>query len=188
VLALADSVWPSDETGPRDRLAIQHGFLTAYPPSVMSSWVTDERGRLDTRPVSLEFRFVVAMAGVLGIGADLLAWTEDERARARELVALYRDVRTVILDGEVRTHGNPADRHYALSYVAADRSRAVVLAYAQPGSSGVLRVPVPGLDADELYARRGGGHPMTGRELAQGVDVAFTLARDADVVVLERRA
>ncbi|HYH13284.1 MAG TPA: glycoside hydrolase family 36 protein, partial [Thermomicrobiales bacterium] len=71
VLALSDVVWPSDETGPRDRLAIQHGFLSAYPPHVMSSWVTDEPDLLDTTPASLEFRFVVAMAGVLGIGADL---------------------------------------------------------------------------------------------------------------------
>ena len=42
VLALSDVVWPSDETGPRARLAIQHGFLSAYGPHVMSSWVTDE--------------------------------------------------------------------------------------------------------------------------------------------------
>jgi alpha-galactosidase len=36
VLALSDVVWPSDETGPRDRLAIQLGFLSAYPPHVTS--------------------------------------------------------------------------------------------------------------------------------------------------------
>ena len=43
--ALTDVVWTSDETGPRDRLAIQHGFLSAYGPHVMSSWVTDEADR-----------------------------------------------------------------------------------------------------------------------------------------------
>ena len=43
VLGLSDVVWPSDETGPRDRLAIQHGFLSVYGPHVMSSWVTDDR-------------------------------------------------------------------------------------------------------------------------------------------------
>ena len=31
VLARTDVVWPSDETGPRDRLAIQHGFLGVLP-------------------------------------------------------------------------------------------------------------------------------------------------------------
>ena len=74
VLALTDVVWPSDETGARDRLAIQHGFLSAYGPHVMSSWVTDEPSRIDREPASFEFRFVVAMAGVLGIGCDLRAW------------------------------------------------------------------------------------------------------------------
>ena len=35
VLGVSDVVWPSDETGPRDRLAIQHGFLSAYGPPVL---------------------------------------------------------------------------------------------------------------------------------------------------------
>ena len=75
VLGVSDVVWPSDETGPRDRLAIQHGFLSAYGPHVMSSWVTDEPDLRDVEPASLEFRFVVAMAGVLGVGVDLLNWS-----------------------------------------------------------------------------------------------------------------
>ncbi|HTI19874.1 MAG TPA: alpha-galactosidase, partial [Kutzneria sp.] len=40
-VARTDVVWPSDNTGPQDRLAIQYGFLHAHSPHVMSSWVTD---------------------------------------------------------------------------------------------------------------------------------------------------
>lgn len=163
VLALADVVWPSDETGPRDRLAIQHGFLAAYPPHVMSSWVTDEPDRLDTEPVSLEFRFVVAMAGALGIGADLLAWSPDLRTRARELVALYREIRPVVHTGEVTWHGAPGDPACAVQYTTADR--VVLLAWARPGA-GPLRVPLAGGDGV--------------------VEVPFRLAPDCDVVVLDR--
>jgi alpha-galactosidase len=160
VLALADVVWPSDETGPRDRLAIQHGFLSAYPPHVMSSWVTGEPDRLDTEPASLEFRFVVAMAGVLGSGADLLAWTPAERDRARELVALYREIRPVVHTGAVTRHGTPADPAYAVQYSTDDQT--VLLAWRRPGA-GPLRVPV------------GDGV----------VEVPFRLAPDCDVVVLD---
>ena len=35
VLGVSDVVWPSDETGPRDRLAVRHGFLSAYGPPVL---------------------------------------------------------------------------------------------------------------------------------------------------------
>jgi alpha-galactosidase len=161
VLAVADVVWPSDETGPRDRLTIQHGFLSAYPPHAMSSWVTDEPDRIDTEPASLEFRFVVAMAGVLGIGADLLAWSPALRARARELVALYREIRPVLHAGEVTRHGVPGDPAYAVQYTTDDR--VVLLAWRRPGA-GPLRVPV----ADGV------------------VEVPFRLAPDCDVVVLDR--
>jgi alpha-galactosidase len=194
VLALSDVVWPSDETGPRDRLAVQYGFLSAYPPHVMSSWVTDEPDRLDTAPVSFEFRFVVAMAGVLGIGTDLLAWNEPTRARARELVARYRDIRTVLHTGAVRRHGRPANPVYAVQYTAADASRVVVLVTARPGAGRgdvPVRVPLAGLRVDARYCVHDGagvecgvlaGHELTGA----GVPVPFALAPDCDVVVLDR--
>jgi alpha-galactosidase len=186
VLALSDVVWPSDETGPRDRLAIQHGFLSAYPPSVMSSWVTDEPDRIDTAATSVEFRFVVAMAGVLGIGADLLAWDEATRARARELVALYRDIRPVVHAGEVTRHGEPGDELCSTQYLGA--SRVVLLVWARPGAGrggDPVRVPLAGLEPGARYEVN--GDVVGGRELADdGVLVPFALAADCDVVVLER--
>ena len=186
VLALSDVVWPSDETGPRDRLAIQHGFLSAYPPSVMSSWVTDEPDRLDTAPVSPEFRFVVAMAGVLGIGADLLAWDAAARTRARELVALYREVREVVHTGVVTRHGDPRDAVYAVQYTGPDR--VVLLVWARPGA-GPVRVPLAGLDPAARYRVPGRipSEVLDGGELSgAGVPVPFALAADCDVVVLDR--
>jgi alpha-galactosidase len=214
VLALSDVVWPSDETGPRDRLAIQHGFLSAYPPHVMSSWVTDEPDKLDTAPASLEFRFVVAMAGVLGIGADLLAWDAPTRARARELVALYREIRPVVHAGEVTWHGASGGPACAVQYTTADR--VVLLAWARPGA-GPLRVRlvphsagrVRHLDAASPAFQQGESRIPAGRvprssgpssalyrlrdsgevvDVAMGaeVEVPFRLAPDCDVVILDR--
>ncbi len=131
VLALSDVVWTSDETGPRDRLAIQHGFLSAYGPHVMSSWVTDEADRRDKTPASFEFRFLVAMAGVLGVGSDLLRWGPERRARAAELITLYRDLRPVIHRGRVERHGEPTDPVYAVEYGTPERT--VILVYGRPG-------------------------------------------------------
>ena len=183
VLGLTDVVWPSDETGARDRLAIQHGFLSAYAPHVMSSWVTDEPSRLDPEPASLELRFVVAMAGVLGIGADLLAWDDAQRARAAELVALYRDVRDTVHRGRVELHGRPADALYAVEHGTG--AQAVLLVAGRRGRTTSTVRPRT-LDVGATYRRRGSDEVRTGAAWADGLEVGFGLADDADVVVLDR--
>lgn len=183
VLALTDVVWTSDETGARDRLAIQHGFLSAYGPHVMSSWVTDLPSRLDPEPVSLEFRFGVAMAGVLGIGADLLRWDGGERDRARDLVRLYRDIRQTVHTGRVERHGHPREPVYAVEYGC--REQTVVLAYGRASRPVDVRLRLRTLDPDRQYRLRGRDAPLTATERESGVVVAFALAADADVLVFE---
>jgi alpha-galactosidase len=185
VLALSDVVWPSDETGARDRLAIQHGFLSAYGPHVMSSWVTDEDSPIDREPVSFEFRFVVAIAGVLGIGSDLLAWSGTQRNRAAELVALYREIRDTIHRGRVEPHGLPADPVYALEY--GTPTQTVVLVYGRSSRPEQVRIRPRTLVPGARYRLRG----YVDQELVSGdptssVLVPFALATDTDVLIFDR--
>jgi alpha-galactosidase len=182
VLAVSDVVWPSDETGPRDRLTIQHGFLSAYSPHVMSSWVTDEPDRLDTAPVSLTFRFLVAMAGVLGIGSDLSAWTPEQLATGADLVRRYREIRRTVHTGRVEFHGTPAEALYALEYGSEDQT--VLLVFGRQDRPDTVAVQPRTLVPGATY--RLNGHVVSADDLAAGVAVAFTLAPDADLVVLDR--
>lgn len=181
VLAVSDVVWPSDETGPRDRLAIQHGFLSAYGPHVMSSWVTDQPDLLDTESASLAFRFVVAMAGVLGVGGDLSAWTPAQRDLGAELVRRYRDVRETIHAGRVEFHGTPADPVYAVEYGTPNRT--VLLVYARPGRPEQVTLRPKTLRPGARYTVF--GRVATAEELTDGIDVAFALAEDCDLIVLD---
>jgi alpha-galactosidase len=193
VLAVSDVVWPSDETGARDRLRIQDGFLRAYPAHVMSSWVTDERGLRDPLEVSLGYKFVVAMAGVLGIGADILRWNDDERAQARRLVDLYRELRPVIHTGDVTRHGDPREPGYAVEY--SDGFRTVVLVYdTNRDRREPVRVHPASLRPGVTYQVRvlGGdglaecGPVITGASArAAGVVVPWSVAPDADVLVFD---
>jgi alpha-galactosidase len=183
VLGVSDVVWPSDETGPRDRLAIQHGFLSAYGPHVMSSWVTDESDLRDVEPVSLEFRFLVAMAGVLGVGANLLNWTERDRARAVELVALYRRIRETIFAGRVEPHGSPADPVYALEYGTPERT--VLLVYGRANRPAKVSINPRTIDMSRRYRVAGTQTELNGLEVTTGLHVPFTLAPDADVLILD---
>jgi alpha-galactosidase len=191
VLGLADVVWPSDETGPRDRLAIQHGYLSAYPAYAMSSWVTDDAGMRDRGAVSFEFRFVVAMAGVLGIGANLLDWTDEQLGRAAELVELYKSIRHVIHRGRSIRHGSPDDPTYSIEYVTANANDPVcVLVYDRDrdriSDRERVRVRPTQLDDARRYRLRGSTVEVSAAEARSvGVVVPFALAGDADVMIFD---
>jgi len=141
VLSRTDQVWTSDNTDPLDRLAIQHGFSQIHPARVMAAWVTDSPNtQLNGRVSSLRFRFVSAMAGVLGVGGDLAEWTEEELAEAREWVDLYKEIRPLVQRGDLYRLRPPRGGLSAVQYVLGDE--AVVLAWLQAQQYGE---PVPAL-------------------------------------------
>ena len=93
ILRYTDEVWPSDNTDALDRLTIQNGFTYAYAPGLMMAWVTDVPNFLDRRVIPLEFRFLVAMQGSLGIGGDLNKWTPEMMTTSARMVDFYKRVR-----------------------------------------------------------------------------------------------
>ncbi|MER5509581.1 alpha-galactosidase [Streptomyces sp. NPDC002766] len=193
-LARTDVVWPSDSTAPLDRLRVQFGFLHAHAPHVMSSWVTDAPGVLDPRPRSLAFRFVTAMCGVLGIGADLREWGPGQRAEAARWVARYKEVRDVIHHGDAHLLGTPEDPTCGVQYDAPDGSRTVVAAFSTgrldgapllPGRAARLRLR--GLDPTARYDDSASGVTYAGAHLLHyGLPLAWSATHDAELVVLTR--
>jgi alpha-galactosidase len=186
-IARSDVVWPSDNTAPLDRLSIQDGFLLAHAPHLMSSWVTDAPGFFDPRPRSLRFRFVLAMAGVLGIGADIAKWSEDQRAEARELVALYKEIREIVHTGEVYRARD------AVQYVTPETT--VVLAWNTGALTGVPDVPgradrirLQALTNGSYVDRRSGARYSSAHLTHAGLPMSWTQHRDAEVVVLDHVA
>ncbi|WP_035857670.1 alpha-galactosidase [Cryptosporangium arvum] len=187
--ARVDVLWPSDNTAPMDRLRVQHGFLAAHAPHLMSSWVTDAPGLFDARPRSLDFRFVLASAGVLGIGADVGRWSAAERDTAREWVARYKSVRDVITAGTVYRIGAPEETRCAVQYTLGPRT--VVLAWNTGTLDGLghlpgrdVRLPLRGLRGDARYRAR--GIEFSGTHLATaGLPVRWTAEHDAEMIVLE---
>ncbi|WP_406443673.1 alpha-galactosidase [Streptomyces sp. NBC_00631] len=191
-LARTDVVWPSDNTAPLDRLRIQHGFLHAHAPHVMSSWVTDAPGILDPRPRSLAFRFVNAMCGVLGIGADLRAWTPRQRSEAARWIARYKEVRDVVHHGEARLLGTPDDTSCGVQFDAGDRTVVAALSTGRLDGAPLLpgrpdRLRLRGLDPAARYRDTATGASYGGAHLLHhGLPFAWSAEHDADLVVLRR--
>lgn len=169
ILRLADQVWVSDNTDALSRLDIQHGYSQMLPAATMEAWVTD----VNASRISLDFRFHVAMQGVLGIGGNLNHWTPAERARAAKHVALYKEIRPIVQNGDLYRL-IPADRStpYVINqYVSADRSEAAIFAFRRIGGGpdAMLEgyyatdprqpaaLKLQGLDPDARYQIKGYG-------------------------------
>ncbi|MFC9503183.1 alpha-galactosidase [Streptomyces sp. NPDC057002] len=189
VLGRTDQVWTSDNTDPLDRLAIQHGFSQIHPARVMAAWVTDSPNTmLNQRASSLRFRFVSAMAGVLGVGGDLTRWTAEELAEARGWVELYKEIRPVVQRGDLYRLRAPEGSSSAVQYVLGDET--VVLAWLQAQRYGepVPAIRLRGLDPTAVYECLETGEVHRGAVLAHhGLRIGLRGDLDAAVVRLRRK-
>ena len=167
ILQRTEEVWPSDDTDALDRLSLQDGFTHAYTPGVMMDWVTDASTYLH-RNISLKFRFLVAMEGSLGIGANLNNFSAEDMDTAKSLVAFYKTIRPMVQQGaQFRLLApsrpqSPSERA-ATEYVSADGTHAVVFAYLHSQNFGdpypALRLA--GLDPKAIYRL----HPLDPKQL-----------------------
>jgi alpha-galactosidase len=188
ILSRTDQVWTSDNTDPVDRLAIQHGFGQVYPARVLAAWVTDSPAHFTGRSAPLRFRFHVAMAGVLGIGGNLLEWTPPERADATELIAEYKAIRPAVQTGDLHRLSTEDGFVTAAQYVLGDE--VVVLAWRPYTRFGLTsdRLRLVGLDPDARYRDAASGADHLGATLLTvGVPLALPAGDYASSCIRLRR-
>ena len=153
VMKRTDEVWTSDNTEAFDRLKIQEGFTYAYTPKVMMAWVTDVPN-MNGRSTPLAYRFLVAMQGSLGIGANLNKWADADFDLATKMVTYYKSIRQTVQTGNLYRLLSPREGELtANEYVSRDGKQAVLFAYLH---SQQLRNPMPaislkGLDPEAVY-------------------------------------
>lgn len=158
IMRFSDQVWPTDNTDPFDRLKMQDGFSQAYMPGVMMAWVTASPNWVNKRSTSLEYRFLSAMQGCLGIGDNLNHWTPDEFATAKRLIAEYKAVRPTVQRGDLYRLISPQDnspRSATLS-VSDTRRQAVLFAFLHSSSKfePAPLLQLRGLEPQTRYAVR----------------------------------
>ncbi len=173
VLRWTDQVWTSDNTDAADRLTIQYGYSRAHTQRVMVNWVTDVPNQQTGRVAPLEFRFHVAMQGVLGIGGNISAWSAADAQVAAALVALYKQIRPVVQFGRQYWLRPPAAiGPCAVQYVSEDGTATVLFLYQVRGlrGAGAPRVQLHGLNAEARYRRESDGAESSGAALmASGI-------------------
>jgi alpha-galactosidase len=138
-------VWLSDNTDPVDRVRMQWAASHFLPANVVGAHVT----RAGDRPVA--FGCAVAMSARFGFDIDFSDMTDDELAVCRRAVALYREIRPLVQQGDLWRLVPPEER-CALSYVSADRRQAVLFALQLTTcTSDVEPLRPRGLDPDRMY-------------------------------------
>jgi alpha-galactosidase len=182
ILEWTDQVWTSDNTDAADRLTIQYGYSRAHSPRTMVNWVTDVPNQQTGRDAPFEFRFHVAMQGVLGIGGDIGQWSAQDLEAARQFVAAYKAIRPIVQDGRQYWLLPPAAiGPCAVQYVSADLDEFVVLLYQVRGlrGAGTRRVRLHGLPASRRYRRVADGAQSTGAALmGAGIPVDLVTAAE----------
>ncbi len=196
ILQRVDEVWTSDNTEAFDRLRIQEGFTQAYTPKVMSAWVTDVPN-MNRRSTPLQYRFLVAMQGALGVGANLNKWSESDFATAAKLIALYKRVRATVQTGGLYRLFSPRTGDLtANQYVSADGRQAVLFAFrhSQQYNTAVPAIRLRGLDERALYQLESVDGKLAERQrqlsgawlMGAGLNVNLRGDYDSTAVVLER--
>jgi alpha-galactosidase len=177
MLRLTDQAWVSDNTDAADRLTIQYGYSHAHSARTMVNWVTDVPNQQTGRVAPLEFRFHVAMMGVLGIGGDIRRWSAAELPSARALIARYKAIRPTVQQGSQYWLLPPAPTGpCAVQYVSSAGEETVLLLYEVRGElgKGARRVRLRGLQPQRRYRRESDGAESTGAALmAAGVPASF---------------
>lgn len=167
ILRRTDQSWTSDNTDAVDRLTIQQGHTQVYAPATMVAWVTDSPNPLTLREVPLRFRFHVAMTGVLGIGGDLIRWSADDLATARELVSVYRDIRIVVQHGDLYRLRPAHAVVSAVQYVHGDRSVVFAFRVGADFAPALGSLRIEGLDPDSAYRDEKTGQVYAGAALTE---------------------
>lgn len=192
VLRRVDEVWTSDNTEAFDRLAIQEGFSYAYAPKIMSAWVTDVPN-MNHRSTPLQYRFLVAMEGALGIGGNLNKWTDEDFSFAKRMIALDKQIRSTVQTGNLYRLFSPRESDLtANEYVAADGKQAILFAFrhSQQFDRPVPTICLRGLKHDAEYTLTfldGSNEKHTGAYLMEhGLDLRLNGDYASTLVVMSR--
>lgn len=152
ILGIFDDFWTSDNTDAYDRLFIQDSYSYIYPIKAMRAWVTDCPNFLSRRIIPMKFRYHSAMMGTLGIGCNILKFTDEEVMLSQDLIKEYKEIRHIIQEGDFYRLENSSKNKYSVyQYNKEDESLLFAfLPQSEIGHRGIT-VRLRGLEKDSKY-------------------------------------
>ncbi len=157
ILAYMPQIWTSDDSDAIMRLRIQYGTSLAYPFSTIAAHVSAVPNHQVGRVTPFRTRGDVAFTGAFGYELDLGALSDAEKAEVKRQTAFYKQVRPLLLSGDLYRLKSPFDsQETAWMIVAADASEALVThvtVLAEPNAP-YRYLKLRGLDPKKTYRVR----------------------------------
>ncbi len=169
--------WLNDASEPAHRSRFHNaGASYLFPPGMLNAWVTESEhenvnGQDLPDPV---WRAVIRsrMLGAIGFSCQLVTWSDDIRAIAREEINRYRTELRPLLHSGLMYHllpqpEIPSDRlptpnvWEAYQFSSADGDDHVILGFRNASPQGAMPVPVRGLQPDHWYVVTAEGEPAS---------------------------
>jgi alpha-galactosidase len=170
ILRRAERIWTSDCNDPFDRQRIQRGFSVFFPPEVMGAHVGAAASHTTGRRSSLTMRAMTALFGHMGIEADVRDFSEVDRRRLAEAIALHKRLRPLLHQGRTLRLELADPAAVAFIVVGEDEAAVSLAQLDTPAQALPSPLRLPGLVAEARYrvtllnpSRRLAGTPVTTR-------------------------
>lgn len=162
--------WTSDNTDAVERLKIQYGTSLVYPISSMGAHVSAVPNHQVGRSTPLATRGDVAMSGNFGYELDLTQLAAEEKELVKRQVAMYKDIRTLVQNGDFYRLKSPfAGNETAWMFVSEDRTEALVFYFRvlAEANGPLRRLALKGLNPAYDYRIEGTEERFGGDRLMQ---------------------
>ena len=166
-------IWTSDNTNPYERTMIQASALMAYPAITMSCHVSNPRDNL----ASLDYRYKVAVGGMLGYELNILNMSDEIKAIMSEQICEYKRFEHLMRLGNYYSLVSPWTHDYSAYYYVSDDAKEVLLTVVEKKNcpkGNTKRLKIKAADATATYTDLRTGKTYSGRDLKDGIVIDLT--------------
>lgn len=173
MMTYGDQIWTSDNTNPYFRIWIQYGSLMGYPPTQMSCHVSNPGS--DRK--SLDFRYKVALGGMLGYEMNILDSNDAVKNDISEQVKQYRTFEHIIRTGDFYPLYSPFEHPYSAYYYTSSDCKEFLVSFIQAEDcfnrckkkelKPILKIK--NAKPDKIYKDVISGKEFSGTELRHGI-------------------
>lgn len=151
VLARVHRVWPSDNNDAIEGVQIIRSWSQFLPLEVLGNHVGPSPNPITGRRIDMDFRAKIALFGHLGIEADPAHFSPEERATLSAHIALYKNWRAVLHQGDLWRLSHPDPGITGLMVTDEDRALALIAQVAFSPVFDAAPARLAGLDPHALY-------------------------------------
>lgn len=143
--------WASDNNDPVERLAINAGWKEFLPLRITGNHVGPSPNPITGRHVPMDFRAKVAMFGHMGVEADPVSMSADDRDCLAAHIAVYKQWRHVLHEGKLWHLPSSGNGIHALLAMRRDRGLALIAQTRQADTYDTPHIRFAGLEDDAVY-------------------------------------